>query len=134
LLLPLGGYIGRATFRKAIPIDNRLSWVDCMGDFDAYRSVPAIVSRLGPDRRSLEHGIVCAWGSRQSHRRIRSNCGSDRRRPSLNSMSDPMATIENKVRSASGGQDPAALRDAAATAVRAALGEPAQQAAATDRL
>jgi len=52
----------------------------------------------------------------------------------LNNMSDPMATIENKVRSTSGGQDPAALRDAAATAVRAALsGDPAQQAAATDK-
>jgi hypothetical protein len=45
-----------------------------------------------------------------------------------------MAIIENKVRSASGGQDPAALRDAAATAVRAALsGDPAQKAAATDK-
>jgi hypothetical protein len=54
--------------------------------------------------------------------------------PSLNNMSDPMATIENKVRSASGGQDPAALRDAAATAVRAAIsGDPAQQAAATEK-
>jgi hypothetical protein len=54
--------------------------------------------------------------------------------PSLNNMNDPMANIENKVRSASGGQDPAALRDAAATAVRAALtGDPAQQAAATDK-
>jgi hypothetical protein len=54
--------------------------------------------------------------------------------PSLNSVTDPMATIENKVRSASGGQDPAALRDAAATAVRTALsGEPTQQAAATDK-
>jgi hypothetical protein len=54
--------------------------------------------------------------------------------PSLNNMSDPMASIENKVRSASGGQDPAALRDAAATAVRAALsGDPAQQAGATDK-
>src|SRR3954447_19168427 len=54
--------------------------------------------------------------------------------PSLNNMSDPMATIENKVRSASGGQDPAALRDAAATAVRAALsGDSNQQAAATDK-
>jgi hypothetical protein len=54
--------------------------------------------------------------------------------PSLNNMSDPMVTIENKVRSASGGQDPAALRDAAATAVRAALsGDPAQKAAATDK-
>jgi hypothetical protein len=54
--------------------------------------------------------------------------------PSLSNMSDPMATIENKVRSASGGQDPAALRDAAATAVRAALsGDPGQQAAATDK-
>jgi hypothetical protein len=54
--------------------------------------------------------------------------------PSLNSMTDPMATIENKVRSASGGQDPSAIRDAAVTAVRAALtGDPAQQAAATDK-
>jgi uncharacterized protein YjbJ (UPF0337 family) len=53
--------------------------------------------------------------------------------PSLNNMSDPMATIENKVRSGSG-QDPAALRDTAATAVRAALsGDPTQQAAATDK-
>ena len=54
--------------------------------------------------------------------------------PSLNSVSDPMAAIESKVRSASGGQDPAALRDAATTAVRAALtGDPAQQAAANDK-
>jgi hypothetical protein len=54
--------------------------------------------------------------------------------PSLNNMSDPLRTIENKVRSASGDQDPAALRDAAATAVRAALsGDPAHQAAATDK-
>ncbi|MCA1452719.1 PhnA-like protein [Bradyrhizobium sp. BRP22] len=54
--------------------------------------------------------------------------------PSLNTMSDPMAAIESKVRSASGGQDPAALRDAAAAAVRAALsGDPTQQAAATDK-
>jgi len=54
--------------------------------------------------------------------------------PSLNSISDPMSRIENQVRSASGGQDPAALRDAAATLVRAALsGDPGQQAAATDK-
>jgi hypothetical protein len=54
--------------------------------------------------------------------------------PSLNNMGDPMAAIENKVRSASGNQDPAVLRDSAATAVRAALsGDSAQQAAATDK-
>jgi hypothetical protein len=54
--------------------------------------------------------------------------------PSLNNVSDPMAAIESKVRSASGGQDPAALREAATTAVRAALsGDPAQQAAANDK-
>lgn len=54
--------------------------------------------------------------------------------PSLNNVSDPMAVIESKVRSASGGQDPAALRDAATTAVRAALtGDPAQQAAANEK-
>ncbi len=54
--------------------------------------------------------------------------------PSLNNVADPMAAIESKVRSASGGRDPAALRDAAMTAVRAALtGDPAQQAAANDK-
>ena len=54
--------------------------------------------------------------------------------PSLISMNDPMASIERQVRSASGGQDPGALRDAAATSVRAALsGDPEQQAAATDK-
>ena len=57
-----------------------------------------------------------------------------RRRPPLNNMSDPISAIENKVRGASGGQDPGALRDAAASAVRAALsGDPAQKAAATDK-
>jgi hypothetical protein len=54
--------------------------------------------------------------------------------PSLNNASDPMAAIENKVRSVSGGQDPAALRDAATTAVRAALtGDAAQQEEAKDK-
>jgi hypothetical protein len=54
--------------------------------------------------------------------------------PSLNNVADPMGAIESKVRSASGGQDPAALREAAMTAVRAALtGDPAQQAAANDK-
>jgi hypothetical protein len=49
-------------------------------------------------------------------------------------MNDPMASIEGQVRSASGGQDPAALRDAAAASVRAALsGDPGQQAGATDK-
>jgi hypothetical protein len=54
--------------------------------------------------------------------------------PTLNNMNDPMSRIEGQVRSASGGQDPAALRDAAATSVRAALsGDAGQQAAATDK-
>jgi hypothetical protein len=54
--------------------------------------------------------------------------------PALNNVSDPMAAIENKVRSAAGGQDPAALRDAAATAVRGALsGDPAKHAEANDK-
>ena len=53
--------------------------------------------------------------------------------PSLNNVGDPMAAIENKVRGA-GGQDPAALRDAAVTAVRGALsGDPAKQAEANDK-
>ena len=53
--------------------------------------------------------------------------------PSLN-LNDPMSAIEGQVRSASGGQDPAALRDAASSSVKAAIsGDPAQQAAATDK-
>jgi hypothetical protein len=45
-----------------------------------------------------------------------------------------MAAIENRIRHASGEQEPAVLRDTAATAVRAALsGDPAQRAAATDK-
>jgi hypothetical protein len=54
--------------------------------------------------------------------------------PSLNSINDPMSRIEDQVRSASGGQDPAALRDVAATSVRAALSDDSgQQAAAADK-
>ena len=54
--------------------------------------------------------------------------------PSLNNMNDPMATIEKQIRSTSGGQDPAALRDAATSSIRAALsGDPAEQAAAMDK-
>jgi hypothetical protein len=54
--------------------------------------------------------------------------------PSLSGMNDPMSRIVDQVKSSSGGQDPAALRDAAATSVQAALsGDPGQQAAATDK-
>jgi len=54
--------------------------------------------------------------------------------PTLNNMDDPMSRIEGQIRSASGGQDPAALRDAAASAMKAALsGDPAGQAAASDK-
>lgn len=48
--------------------------------------------------------------------------------PALSQLNDPMAAIERRVREASGGDDPAALRDKAVTAVRQALtGDPAQQ-------
>lgn len=48
--------------------------------------------------------------------------------PALNQISDPMAAIERQVRDASGGDDPAALRDKAVSAVRQVLtGDPAQQ-------
>ena len=54
--------------------------------------------------------------------------------PTLNNMDDPMSRIEGQIRSASGGQDPAALRDAAASSMKAALsGDPAGQAAASDK-
>ena len=54
--------------------------------------------------------------------------------PSLPGMNDPLSGIESQIKSASGGQDPAQLRDAAANAVKAALtGDPSQQQQASDR-
>jgi hypothetical protein len=54
--------------------------------------------------------------------------------PSLNSMGDPMSAIESKIRNATGNQEPAALRETAATAVRAALSaDPNQKATARDK-
>ena len=54
--------------------------------------------------------------------------------PALSQMADPMAAIESSLRDASGGNDPAALRDAAVTAMRAALtGDEAQAQEARER-
>src|ERR671910_2373374 len=54
--------------------------------------------------------------------------------PSLSRVTDPFSTIENQVRGATGGNDPAVLRDAAVAAVRAAVtGDQAQAQAARDR-
>jgi hypothetical protein len=55
--------------------------------------------------------------------------------PALAQAADPFAAVERSVREASGGNDPAALRDAAATAVRAALtgGDQAQAQEARER-
>lgn len=54
--------------------------------------------------------------------------------PSLANASDPVSTIEQRIREASGGNDPQALRDAAVSAVRAALtGDQAQAEDARNR-
>jgi hypothetical protein len=54
--------------------------------------------------------------------------------PAVANAPDPFAAIERKVREASGGSDPAAMRDAAVTAVRAALtGDQAQAQQARER-
>ena len=54
--------------------------------------------------------------------------------PALSQMADPMAAIESSLRDATGGNDPAALRDAAVTAMRAALtGDEAQAQEARER-
>ncbi|KQQ58869.1 PhnA-like protein [Rhizobium sp. Leaf311] len=54
--------------------------------------------------------------------------------PSLANASNPVATIEQRIREASGGNDPQALRDAAVSAVRAALtGDQAQAEDARNR-
>lgn len=54
--------------------------------------------------------------------------------PSLSNVSDPFSRIEQSVRGATSGQDPAAARDAAVAAIRAAVtGDQAQAQAARDR-
>jgi hypothetical protein len=54
--------------------------------------------------------------------------------PALTQAADPLASIERTVRDTSGGNDPAALRDAAVSAVRAAVTtDPAQAQDARDR-
>lgn len=54
--------------------------------------------------------------------------------PSLSKVSDPFSSIEQSVRGASAGQDPAAAKDAAVAAVRAAVtGDQAQAEAARNR-
>lgn len=54
--------------------------------------------------------------------------------PSIAGITDPFGSIENQVRSASGGNDPAALRDAAVAAMRAAVtGDQAQAQDARER-
>ena len=54
--------------------------------------------------------------------------------PNLSRVADPFGSIEQSVRNASGGNDPAALRDAAVSAMRAALtGDQAQAADARER-
>lgn len=54
--------------------------------------------------------------------------------PGLAGLTDPFSSIEQSVRGATGGNDPAALRDAATTAVRAALtGDQAQAQEARER-
>jgi hypothetical protein len=54
--------------------------------------------------------------------------------PALSRTPDPFATIERSVRDASGGNDPAALRDAAVSAVRALVtADPQQQQDARER-
>ena len=54
--------------------------------------------------------------------------------PSVTNLPNPFPDIESKIRGASGGQDPAALRDQAVSAVRDALtGDPSKQQAARDK-
>ncbi|MGO4706414.1 PhnA-like protein [Microvirga sp. 2MCAF38] len=54
--------------------------------------------------------------------------------PSLSQVTDPFSAIENQIRGVAGGNDPAALRDAAIAAIRATLtGDQAQAQAARNR-
>jgi len=54
--------------------------------------------------------------------------------PNISRVADPFSSIEQSVRGATGGNDPAALRDAAVTAVRGVLtGNPQQQQEARER-
>src|SRR5829696_7633118 len=107
--------------------------VDFLGSLNAHCCLSPLLGCVGHGRWRSQHGILCFSGAGKALGGSLQTAVQTAA-PSLNNVSDPMAAIETKVRSASGGQDPAALRDAATTAVRAALtGDPAQQAAANDK-
>src|SRR5829696_4397158 len=107
--------------------------VDFLGSLNAHCCLSPLLGCVGHGRWRSQHGILCFSGAGKALGGSLQTAVQTAA-PSLNNVSDPMAAIESKVRSASGGQDPAALRDAAITAVRAALtGDPAQQAAANDK-
>lgn len=78
--------------------------------------------------------ITSATGSIASAAGAAARTAAQTAAPELARVSDPFSSIEQSVRSATGGTDPAALRDAAIAAVRAALtGDEAQRQEARER-
>ena len=120
----------RAAVGAAEGGDRRLARPHRLGLHHAGDLLPAQLDRGRRARRRLQHG-------QRRARRSGPHGGSDRMAaaaPALAQVADPFAAIEGSVRDASGGNDPAALRDAAVTAVRAALtGDQAQAQEARER-
>ena len=120
---------GRATVRAAQGGDRGLAWPHRLGLYHVDDLLPAQLDRRRGAGWGLQHGQWCdrrPWPHGCNYR--------GRWAPALSQMADPMAAIESSVRDASGGNDPAALRDAAVTAMRAVLtGDQAQAQEARER-
>ena len=94
-----------AAFRKGISIDDRLSRSDRVGSFDPPCCVSAVIGSSGLIGGALSTASSALGGAGKAlggsvQTAVQTAA------PSLSNVSDPMAAIESKVRSASGDQDP----------------------------
>ena len=109
--------------------DGRVARAHRLGLYHPGDLLPAQLDGRWGARRGLQHRERCTRRARP-HGATTAGAAA----PALSQMADPMASIENSLRGASGGNDPAALRDAAVTAMRAALtGDQAQAQEARER-
>jgi hypothetical protein len=93
-----------------------------------------LTSTLGSVVGSAYRGVSSALGGVTSAVGQTAQTAAQAAAPNLARVSDPFGAIEQQVRGATGGNDPAALRDAAVNAVRAAItGDQGQAQAARDR-
>ena len=116
-----GFFAGRLSGK---PVDNTASY---HGVMSWAVSTIVIIYLLSSAVGSLVGGATSVLGSVAGGLGQAATTAAKTAAPALANVADPFGGIEQKIRDASGGSDPAALRDAAVTAVRAAMmGDPAQ--------